>query len=677
MEMRPKVINIFNTDTYSSKFPQLNIVNEMTAFIQVYAYDVSIPIAGIENDFLNIFERSVLRLIRYGISSVAAAADELCIDKDMCSFIFSRLRELDLINNNNSLTDSGQKYLDLGHGKKLNKNLMAKVFSLKPNDKFLSYIWPEGSVWENAWFDGNKRDTIVISSGTTGKSRQIKGKVLYDKSGIRERAMPNQTVLKKIIKEYNRICYANGMEKIEYPDNSMIEVSFQPQRVFMLIKIAIQEGNIENILVSDGFMMNNGMILEEVVNNDPEIKKSLFEVSSVTSIDEGGASRNDDLIKKYPEIYECMPQEIDTSTNIDEDNAQKDAKWNNVRKMLLAVEYALNYYLKRNNLPESILKLLKSRSSAEIGELIGSYLENMGAVIKKEHFELISHTDRYSINRFKKGEAPDICTVLPLAAAHAYECTESTFMDMIKNMPDFMSGLLMLKRNSASSRHTVNSEQIPEELYSRMKAFTLSFISYILPDFDTSFKKNKRSNGLSFNQKNLNAVNALYNDLGSKNYEMLKTEIRHELWLTSSDKKLKDLPIPSEIILSFCKVIQMLMSELCAETNVENCTKKQALDMIRHYSGEEPPKVLETVNDIFFRNAAENNASTLGAVVLVYLSKADCQKAEEFISRSYHKFIAELLELRGHGNNIGLVLNESKILYLRSRLYELIRFLGE
>ena len=105
--------------------------------------------------------------------------------------------------------------------------------------------------------------------------------------------------------------------------------------------------------------------------------------------------------------------------------------------------------------------------------------------------------------------------------------------------------------------------------------------------------------------------------------------------------------------------------------------KKQALDMIRHYSGEEPPKVLETVNDIFFRNAAENNASTLGAVVLVYLSKADCQKAEEFISRSYHKFIAELLELRGHGNNIGLVLNESKILYLRSRLYELIRFLGE
>ena len=90
MEMRPKVINIFGADTYSSKFPGLNIVTETTAFIQVYAYDVSIPVIGKENDTLNIFERSVLRLIRYGISSVAVAADELCIDKDMCSFIFSR-----------------------------------------------------------------------------------------------------------------------------------------------------------------------------------------------------------------------------------------------------------------------------------------------------------------------------------------------------------------------------------------------------------------------------------------------------------------------------------------------------------------------------------------------------------------------------------------------------------
>ena len=677
MEMRPKVINIFGADTYSSKFPGLNIVTETTAFIQVYAYDVSIPVIGKENDTLNIFERSVLRLIRYGISSVAVAADELCIDKDMCSFIFSRLRELGLINDKNSLTDNGQEYLDLGHGKELNKKFMAKVFSLKPNDKFLSYIWPEGSICENAWFDGIKRDTIVISSGTTGKSRQISGKVLYDNSRMSERAMPNQMVLKKIIREYNRICSANGIEEIGYIDNRMIEVSSQPQKMFMLIKIAVQEGNIENLLVSDGFMMNNDMIAEERVNYDIELKKSMYEMSSVTDLGKGEEQEKHITSGKYPEIYECMPQESDTSKNLDEDNEEKNTKWNNIRKMLLAVEYSLSYYIKKNHLSGSMLKVLKSRSSVDMGDLIGSYLENMGAVIKKEHYDLISHADMYSINRFQKGNVPDICTVLPLAAAQAYEYTDSTFRDMIKKMPEFMSDILTLKRYSASSRHTVSSEQIPDELYDKMKKFTIAFISYILPDFDISFKKNKRSDGLSFNQKNINAVNALYSDLGSKNYEMLKTDIRHELWLTSSDKKVKDMPIPSEIILSFYKVIQVLMSELCFETNAENFTKKQALDMIRQCSGEEPPQALSTVRDVFFKNAAENNASTLGAVVLVYLLKTERQKAEEFISRSYHKFIAELLELRGHGNNIGLVLNESKILYLRSRLYELIKFLGE
>ena len=91
------VVSVFQKLSYREKFPQIPALEEMDYFIQFDGYTVYLPKQKRTEDVLNIFERSVLKLLSLGNFSVAEMREKLCIPQDLVQFICRRLISLGLL----------------------------------------------------------------------------------------------------------------------------------------------------------------------------------------------------------------------------------------------------------------------------------------------------------------------------------------------------------------------------------------------------------------------------------------------------------------------------------------------------------------------------------------------------------------------------------------------------
>lgn len=674
----PNVINLFGVESYHDKFPEISLMAEISCFVRMIRYDVIIPVRKKVEDKFNIFERTIIKLAELHITSPVQAANYLCMPVELATFIFSRLTQLGILNSDGSLSENGIKYLNLQDSEESAVEYYpAVILESESTGEFLPLVLSADEInYEEACFNGK---TLTMTTGSAGKRISITAEIIKpdEKSSAMNR--PNwisQRNLRKIIDKYNNILVRMNQQTISYYRDRMIECS-PSGLVYVHCKAAVQSGNVENIICSEGILVSNG-IIGRSVNNCSAFKKELIDSVAVTEKDDEASRPQTSRYSKITETYKDMREVIHDTNTPDEVSLNTSNITDNLYKLYSMLEHTFNYYLKGNPYSSGIVSMFRSQNKADNCEVLKGYLERMGADLSRVSFLNILSVNKEELNRYLNDtDTPNLRVVVPLAIAQANENPESTIRDMILKYPRFLSQFDVLSKYAASSRHGGNQKSpMDEKKYSQLYKSLLDIIQIILPDIELENKANKSINRSQITGKKASAISFCAKDLGAELYYSLDKTIQEELLKTSSDKSSKELPKPSGIIMSFCKIIErLLLGQLQNVPQPLKGCKADALLKIRQMTGKECLEGLASVSENNVENAALGLNSTLGGLTLVYILNEDTDKIRNFLGKEYHIFIGELTTKRKHGNNIGLCLNPDEINALRQRLYELIVFL--
>ncbi len=668
MNNRPKVFSYFNTERYCDRFPQLNLIEEDSLFIPFSVYDILIPVTAGAVDLLNIFERSALKLVDLGYFNSQQISEILCIGKEMAKFIFARLRQLDFINENNEVSEKGKIYLNQSSGETSVEMLPAKVFAIKETGEFIPFVLTDVMVKSDAFWDGKK---ISVNLGSAGNSYSFSADIIkYDKnSNASTEGIHNR--LKKLIKDHNKICASYGRNAIAFVSNMAIDVSTTPETVYLHVRTGLQRGNVDTLLASEGSVINNDIITKYIMQRYPEAKRNILMKASMGKKQEEQGGRE---YSKYYEIQINLPQTIRGAANKDEQLDKKSTMDDNIRKLYAAIEHSLDYYLRIHRPANSVYSMVDAQDSFDTYAVVLDYAYNMG-IHTDGYTGLLSNLDASKLDRYRQTKVPDLYTCLPLAVLSAFNEKDNPFMKMAEEMPYFLKMISRLHSLAARSRHGEDQDMISDEEYQSLTYNVLKFIKLILPDF--RIENHGINNSASQTTAKINGITALYNDIGTIQYEILPQLVKQELLKTSSDKSRELLPIPSEIVISFCKVCENLFRNYTPSIP-KDTAMGQVFEVITKKTGKEVPVGLKTVNEMTFRSAVNEMPSSLGALTLVYIMsiKDNEKKTEEFFSQGFHCFISDLTGLRAHGNSVGLALSHEKITGLRTKLYDFIKFIG-
>lgn len=661
MYNRPDVFSYFGTQSYSERFPELDLVSECSVFVPFCVYDIEIPILEAAKETLNIFERTVFRLIKMGYHSADEIASVICVSAEFVRFIFARLIEMKLVGDNGFITEKGMTYFEITGKSTQIKHKNAKVFALKETGEFIPFLLLDDYKLADAFFEG--KNTISMMIGSAGRSEKVSGYSLRAEKNAAPR-MPSQRVLRKIIRDNNNVHKNMELGNIMIAENEMIEAS-SATTVFMHVKAALQKGNTEDIIASEGFLANNDIIAKYIVQKEPLIRDEVYRKATI-----GGDNATDPIVftGKYKDIEQLMPKELLNEVNVDIRKENEKRRWENIRNLYAAIELALQYYIKKYPPSDGIYHMLSTQEAYESMVIILEFSKKMG--MRANNSEILCHLDVAGLATYRKTGIPTLEIMLPLAVVSGYENDGSSFRQMIKEMPNFPDFLTRLGHYAKKARHANNSAVLTEDEYNELERKSLCFIDILLPELHPHKLKTSEAN---ISKARINAIYSLRKALGSVKYDVLPFDIKEELLKTSPDKQAGQLPSPNDIVMSFSKVCERCFKEYTPNTK-SSLTKNEALDIIESRTSSPVPSGLLHVQNKYFESAMKSGSGTLGAFALKYCAAIDAidEQAEEFYRNDLHLFVSELATLRGHGNSVGLNLTYDKICMLRKKMYSFI-----
>ncbi len=661
-----KVIDLFGADEYSMRFPQLQIMAEYSFFVKVRCYDITLPLKTKSDSEFNIFERTVLRLVRLGMNDVNVIADTMCISKDLASFLMSRLTELGKLNANGTITADGIAFLEGAATADNYEMVHGMVMTLEETGELLPIVLTDDKCdFAPAYID---KMVITIEKGSAGNRKHISGNIVTSKGGSSVRLSQNQ--LRQTVNAYNGIIRLEGNRTLSLAKGYMIEVSSSGISAYLHVKAAVQRGNVEYFLCSEGIVINNDMI-GSIINKDAEVRAFLMSRAAVTG---DSTEKSENRTYRYPEIESNMPEEIIDVNNFDERKDNISTIKSNVCRLFQTVEHAFNYHLRSYWPSHGVLEMFRTQSCIENETVLTNYLLQLGIAPQQINSRVISMMDCTALDRYITTKTPNIYVVFPLALAQAAEDRTSPIRSLFSEMPDVMKYLAELTKYAAEFRHGGEQKSVvSKDNYSQLYEKTAQLVSLVLPD--ARFGETKNS-GSSVSERRARGLSALYRDVGIV-FHTLEPQAQNELLKTSSDKSPSELPIPSEAVLSFCKVIETVLRTCCA--SIENALvadKAAALAKLESFTGEPASAAFAKVSEHYIMNVARGGHASLGALALMYILNEKDETVRLFVEKGFHTLIAELATKRAHGNDVTLSLSTEKISEIRAKVYELIKFLG-
>lgn len=668
----PKVINLFGLEAYHCRFPQLSIMAEQSCFVKMLRYDITIPVRKQIDDDFNIFERTVIKLVDVGINSAEMISDTICIPRELANFILSRLTELGIIDMNANLTETGRNYLNSRNSSDGLEMVPAVILSLAETGEYLPVVlFAEDISYEETQYNGKK---LIMFMGSAGNRVSIEAELIKNSNDSERRsARPKQTELRKIIDKSNNILLGMNRAPLTYYRDRMIDCS-SPTEVYVYVKAAVQNGNVDNIICSEGILINND-IIGRVINKSYEFKSRLISSAATTGQDEILPQQR---ILRYEEILKKPLKALNVQSNLDEQHDNSVIIAENVRELYSKLEHAFNYYLKENPPSNGVISMFRSQNMIDNQAVLFNYLLQMGADMHRCNLYAISSMNSSSLDTYQNTGIPTLRVVVPLAIAQAHENPSSTIRDMIYKYPEFLELFAELNEYAATFRHGENtSVQISRAKYQSILDTVKDMIKIILPDIDFGRNESAPQKNISISNRKVRAISACTNDLGATKFYSLSPFVQTELLKTSSDKSDYELPIVSDIIISFCKIIEnMLITRLQNMTGTLSYDKSKALNIIEECTGKTCPLGLSSVADKYVKNAAIGQHSTIGGLTLAYILNENEGIVKELLENGYHEYISTLAGYRMHGNSVSLSLSSAKIKQLRQMLYQLIDFLG-
>jgi hypothetical protein len=292
--------------------------------------------------------------------------------------------------------------------------------------------------------------------------------------------------------------------------------------------------------------------------------------------------------------------------------------------------------------------------------------------------------DRSKLLAFEEQLIVSMYAVLPLAIAQAFEDSNSRFYSVINRFPDLLEYISKIKSYNDTFKHSTKESSITSDTVINLNSIAVEIIQLLLPNFKINTSFNSNANYLdNVSQKKINAEVSLSDELGWDTFYNLDAGVKNQLITISPDKKKFELPPTTNYIVVLSSVLEtLLVNANKALYGIDTPrTKLEALNIIdlKFNTKLSENIVFNTVQDKFYNKALNEKSTTLGAIAIVYLSKIAISNNSNTLNAikdlQFIDTIQKLIELRGHGNNINLIVDDVELNQLRKKVFDIIKFI--
>lgn len=677
---KPKVISLFQTEQYENRFLNVSIIGRaVDIFVECLSYDIEIPVNVTKARGLDFFEEAILRMVKLKKCSADDLSSILCLEKDLVKFIIIRLVENGLLDDERNISQKGLQLLSYqSELKKEVEYVYGKIFVIKQTGLILPYI--HVGEFQSESVDDSNASTITIGFGSAGQYRTVKGKRIKCSNYENAQSNLSSTVVKKAINTFNNIAANRSQAQISLSNEYGLTNS-RGGNVYFHMKAAVQEGNVDSLIISDGFVPNIDGILDyfqkyhtEIVS---EIKSKAIIMDTTTDVSTHSANNH----TKYKELYQYYESAKQYIPDIDYEKASKDIrdKLNENKKQVIidcyySMEWCLYYHLKSHPVSESLLSLLKKRSVHINCETIMELAKKMGIRNVEKYKNLFMHIDGNRIEGVFKYSSPKLYVCLPLAIAEASENSSSSFHSVVHDDSNILYFMNVLNQYSAL-RHDTEAEAIDIDATEILRK-TEKIIYALIPDFIVSDSiKSPSIDNVS--QLKLIGQISLEKALGSLLYYSMSEGLKNEWLKVSPDKKGRNLPNLREYIEVLYRILQEELKKANCELIVKKMySKEDAENICASRFADKLPKSFTKIKLINYSKALKSDGSTLGAEALVYYSSIDDSYVDQLNKQGFIELIDKIISLRGHSDLLVLNETEASLNALRNKTITLSKLIG-
>ena len=662
MAEKIKAVTFFKRNTYRNLFPQIPTLAETDYFLQFNGYEIFLPERNRAEEPLNIFELSVLKFKSIGDFSLDELTDKLCLDKDFVRFILIRLTELGLLDDKKRITDSGRTFL----GEKIAAQTQNIVPYLILVSRETGEIFPEFFPRQNQFNAELEKPFVKIFIGSTGTAKPVDGRCVFIKEQIKRPQTLTQKNIRDALRKFNR----KTDEKIFVESAANIQSTYT-QPVFLHVKAVLQDGNIDYAIVSDGLTIHSEFLRSCLEKQNPQLLTRLKE--SATKISESRKENSTVDGGKYFEIRRAMKWESTKATNVDEIEIAEDKQRRQLENLPKAVEWALQYHLLKFPPPKQLIKTLALQTPDENFTTLTNFAVQLGLTDAKKFPNFFQGISSGLIKNCMTTKSPALVPLLAVNIATAARIADSNLLNALKVLPedDAFGFLQRLDNYGKSLRHENKWSPQKNDTPAFLHENVLKFIQALLPDYDNPAAVKADLSNTS--QQKLNAQISIGRKLGEETFQNLSPDVQALMLKISPDKFKSQLPAPLEFVTTLSMLLEKILSRKLKEFDDEISITKS--EVIERLAGAGKSTDLWSVGEDFYLKACRREPATLGAYALAYMAALDDDRFKKFTEKNIHELIFEIANLRGHANNLALMVDDKNLVELRDKVFTAIKFL--
>lgn len=634
-----------------------NIEYALKKDILIPCWVYNVPIKVKKSGQLNFIEKTVLELIQIDSSlknDIKKLSDMLGFfsndkkeDKTgILELILKKITSLKLEDIENELKEEN---VDVNNYKFYQE---AYSFDLLPivtkNISNYTYISDNSRFHENYYRKITFKPSISSSKSITS--------YLVDNFDKKQFTYPSQSELIKTIFLHNHYNY-EGSHKIEYTDNN-IEISGNPELIYVHVKLYIPNTNFEQIIMTNGFTNGFSSLLRNNFQNNFQDFLKLFKQELKTDLDKRKETDTDvpfeSKINNYPVIVSNI-RIIEKQIKLIEDNLSNSREVKNAKKI------AERYF----DTIEELLKILtidkKENSTLRNKSIIKELAKDIGFKIENKIKFIIFNVS--FLDNLQKYLAKAILYKMYVMYDIAYKYPE---------LLHIINDLFIYRNALKHSEKDITLQKINEKDLIKYKNIIYDLISIILKINQTKQEVETFNDDSSYVR---NAYIKVESELSFETISKLPQEIKDNLVLINfylseeNDFNTNKYNTVKEVIntmySTFEYILKIFVNNIPLDETKQILNKKVILNKIQS-SNILIPKSLTEVREKILNQALENKGGSLGAYMLLYLYFKDT------VNDKFINFINNLLVIRGHGNPTieeVQVITEEKLNNLKNETY--------
>jgi hypothetical protein len=697
---RPKVISFRTT------LDGLNIAARQNVLWPCHAFNISIPQK--KKSGLNVFEETVLKITEIESGDTEKIAQLTCLEKELVAFIQNRLYQLDLLGDRYELSEHGRELLN-EWGNKSDGNLeytVATVFVDLLSGKLLPYVNIEQLNYKKISRIGDN-GFIDFLINPTNENSKFSARQLRPAKDSYWKAVPDSNDIIRAIREFKKKYKRHALLKQgvnQYPPPvpmaEAISLQDNPELVYLHCEALIQIGN-SDLLVTDGCGFGFSESFANYLTSQDwqwviDLKsKGVIDKLNPDQSNEAAEeeSSSADGLKKYPyiarplrsaHVYLTDAEKIDVDSSNDE---QEFVRLTGLAVVALyeAIEWALRFVVSDNPVVHWE-HLFSSKSYRENGKILCSFATKIGFDVS-DSLKALLQVKPGKIRAVDRGVS-EMEPLLALAIAGAINDSTHPLHHLAIEDSGSLSFINSLKefRNPVSHGNSIElSAKTLEGYYDR----TVRLIRALIPDIaeDAYTLKTKRERDID--QVRLKARIELDKSLGLGFVQAVSPLLREELIKVSilSQRPVLDNEQLQQYINMLASIMQLSLFEV---VNDRRSTGKnqlhlrdEAIEKIVQYgfykSSTDIPEQISTVNVKRLHSTIHGSRTTLGAHLLsVFLLGSESELIQlRNLNPKFIESIANLIRLRGHGNNQQHDFSRNDMESLKSEVFKLIKIITE